>query len=117
MTFSLPVVLILATCLVLPAVAITGTCGLLATSPLESRPEIMKETVKGLRADVQDLDVDARKTGWRRERWGGSTAYVQARIMDASREVMVLTPYAETSVTVGLSEDATERRWCSLCLN
>lgn len=117
MTFSLPFVLTLAATWVLPAVVIVFVYGRSITSSTHPGSKTMKTTVKGLRADIQGLDIDARKSGWRREDWEGPTAYVQARSVDSSHEVMVLTPYAEASVTVGLTEDAAEQRWCSLCLN
>lgn len=116
MTLSLPVVLILATLWMLPAVVVALACGPLAGSTAGLSSETTT-VVKGLRADVKDLDVDARKSAWRRECWSGPYASVKARITDASHEVMVLTPYAEASVTVGLVEDVRERRRCSLCLN
>lgn len=77
----------------------------------------MSRTLKGLRADIGQFDLDARRQGWRHENWGGPAHYVEARMTDSSHEVMVLTPYAETSVCVGRADGATEQRRCSLCLN
>lgn len=76
----------------------------------------MTRTVKGLRADIQDLDLVARGGGWRHEHWDGPTARLTTQMMNASHEVIVLSPYAEVSVPVQVQEGP-QRRRCSLCLN
>ncbi len=116
MTFPPSAILILATCLVLPAVAITLAFVLLARSRIRSTLKTMTTTVRGLRADVKDLDLDARRGGWRREHWDGPTVHLETKMMNASHEVMLLSPYAEVSVPVQV-EEGTQRRRCSLCLN
>ena len=116
MPVSLPVVLILVTLWITPAVIIAFACGSLADASPDSSPKTTT-VVKGLRAEVKDLDLDARTGGRRGEYWSGSYAAVEARVTNASHEVMVLSPYAETSVRVGLSEEVRERRRCSLCMN
>lgn len=116
MAFPPSAVLIFATCFVLPTIAITLAFWLLARSRTTSKPTSMTRTVKGLRADIQDLDLDARRSGWRLEHWDGPTVYLKTQMMNASHEVMVLCPYAEVSVPIQVQEGSHRRR-CSLCLN
>lgn len=103
-------------------VAIAGAYGIVATTPPESGskttgPKTMRQVTKGLRADVQDVDVDARGSNWTRASGDSFRFHPRARQMDPSYEVMILAPYAEGTVTVGVDEDDRERRWCSMCLN
>ena len=118
MTFSPLVLVLLTTCWLLPAVSTLLAYrlrGQFAEKGNSTRE--MSRALKGLRADVGQFDVDARRQAWRRENWGGPAQYVEAQMTESSHEVMVLTPYAEASVSVGRADTETERRRCSLCLN
>jgi hypothetical protein len=118
MSLSPLVPLLLTACWVLPALIVTV---LYRMRPASARPRTeqndMNTCAKGIRADVLQLDFEARGQDWRRAGWEGPEARVRSRVTDASHEVMVITPYAETSVSVGLTEDEAENRRCSLCLN
>lgn len=83
----------------------------------QSETQEMGTVLKGLRADVGQLDVDAREQAWRRRNWSGPESIVASRILESSHEVMALTAYAESSVSLGLEEGSGEQRRCSLCLN
>jgi hypothetical protein len=88
-----------------------------STSEAQSASKSMNTSMKGLRADISQLDYDARVQGWRQEGWGGPEEYVQARVTESSHEVMLLAPYAEASVSVTSEASKVEQRRCSLCLN
>mgnify|MGYP006279843523 CR=1 FL=1 len=116
MTLHPVVFLLLAPCFILPGVILAYLYGTRQSSTTEQSPEL-KTALKGLRAEVLQLDVDAREQAWNREDWGGPESYVADQLTESSREVIVLTRYAEVSVTVALEEGGSERRRCSLCLN
>ena len=117
MSFSPLVPFLLAACWILPAVIIAMTYRAQSATEVESVSESMNTSMKGLRADIAQLDYDARVQGWRQEDWGGPEEYVQARVTESSHEVLLLAPYAEASVSVTSETAETERRRCSLCLN
>jgi hypothetical protein len=100
--------------LVLPAVEIVVAFGLVARSSSGARLRTMNTTVKGLRADIEDLDIDARGNDWRC--LGAEEFGREVPVMDPSHEVMILAPYAEASVTIDRHNQAEQRR-CSVCLN
>lgn len=118
MTFSPLVLALLVACWVFPAVLVAFSYRLRGRFAEKSQPtREMSRVLKGLRADVEQFDLDGRRQGWRHENWGGPAHYVEAQMTESSHEVMVLTPYAEASVCVGQADDIPERRRCSLCLN
>jgi hypothetical protein len=108
--------LLLAPCFVLPGIIVAYLWGNRHSSSTETATKI-QTSLKGLRAEVRDLCVDAREQAWHREDWGGPERYLADRLTESSCEVIVLTRYAETSVFVAREEGGTERRRCSLCLN
>ena len=118
MTISPLVPLLLAACWVLPAVIVALVYGVRSVStPTKSASREMKKALKGLRAEVGKPEFDARPNAWRRQSWGGPAEYVQAQATESPYEVMLLTPYAEVSVSVDAENGGTEYRRCSLCLN
>lgn len=118
MSFSPLVLALLVVCWVLSAVLVVSAYKLRERFAEKSRSSReMSRVLKGLRADVGQFDVDARRQGWRRENWGGPAHYIEAQMTESSHEVMLLTPYAEASVCVGQADAVSERRRCSLCLN
>ena len=108
--------LLLAPCFFLPGIIVAYLWGNRHSSSTETATKI-RTVLKGLRAEVGRLDIDAREQAWRREDWGGPERYVADRLTESSHEVIMLTRYAETSVSVAREEGGTERRRCSLCLN
>ena len=117
MSFSPLVPLLLTACWVLPALVITVLYRMRQTSARTSTPQNdMSTCLKGIRADVLQLDYDA-EGDWRRAGWDGPEARVRSRVTDASHEVIAITPYAEVSVQVGVDDEHKESRRCSLCLN
>lgn len=114
MTFLSFVLLSLAPCLVLPGILVAFLSG---TRSQSTTREEMGTVLKGLRADVRQLDLDAREQAWRRANWSGPASYVANRITESSHEVMVLTSYAEASVSLASADGNEENRRCSLCLN
>lgn len=108
---------LLISCLAWPIVAIGGAYGVLLTFPSEFERQTMSRVTKGLRADVQDLDVEAGGNRWTPAGSDGLDPNLEGSSSASSREVMTLTPYAEAAVTVGISKGEREQRWCSLCLN
>lgn len=118
MSLSPLVPLLLAACWVLPVAIIAVLHNIRARGESDSAPREMKTSLKGVRVDVGQMDIDARSQDWRNDDWKGPEARVAARVTDSSREVMVITPYAEASVSVQLNTgDGEEQRRCSLCLN
>jgi hypothetical protein len=117
MSVSPSTLLLLTACWLTPAFTIAVVYAVGRYSSAETDPHAMSTSLKGIRTDVQQLDLEVPRQAWRREGWEGPGARVRAEVRDASHEVMVLTPYAEASVTVGAPDDQTERRRCSLCLN
>ncbi len=117
MSFSPLVPFLLAACWVIPAVIIAVVYGTRVATEARSKSKSMNTSVKGLRADIAQLDYDARVQGWREEGWGGPEEYVQARVQESSHEVMLLAPYAEASVSVASEKADVEQRRCSLCMN
>jgi hypothetical protein len=118
MSLSPLVPLLLTACWILPAVIIAALYRMRKASPVQpARENEMDTCQKGIRADVLQLDYDAQGQDWRRPGWEGPEARVRSRVTDASHEVMLITPYAEASVSVEVSEGKTESRRCSLCLN
>lgn len=82
----------------------------------DAKSSQMEIALERVRVDVIQVDVDARKQDWRAEGWNGPDSHVADRITGSSHEVVVLTPYAEASVSMAL-EEGNEQRRCSLCLN
>ena len=118
MSFSPLVPLLLTACWVLPALVITVLYRMQSSDARQGTEQTeMNTCMKGIRADLLQLDYDARGDNWRRAGWEGPQARVRSRVTDASHEVMMITPYAEVSVSVGLDEAQEETRRCSLCLN
>ncbi|PSQ95897.1 MAG: hypothetical protein BRD55_09750 [Bacteroidetes bacterium SW_9_63_38] len=116
MSISPLVPLLLTVCWVLPALIAAVLYRVEEASPRTAVSQNdMNTSVKGIRAEVLQLDLEALDQDWRRAGWDGPTARVRSRVVDASHEVMVITPYAETSVSVGVEEEHSRR--CSLCLN
>jgi hypothetical protein len=116
MSVSPLVPLLISACLVLPVLIIAAFYRLHIPKPDEAAARSMDTAMKGLRADILQIDYSAETQNWRSEDWDGPDARVRARVTDASHEVIVLTPYAEASVEVGVGTE-NERRRCSLCLN
>lgn len=73
-------------------------------------------THREIRAEILQIDYDAKQGDWRSEDWEGPGADVRSQVEDRSYEVAIETPYAETSVRVQ-TEDEQEMRRCSICLN
>lgn len=117
MSLSPSTFLLLAACWLTPAFTIAVVYAVCRHSSSETESYAMSTSLKGIRTDIQQLDLEAPRQTWRREGWEGPGANVRAEVQDASHEVMILTPYAEASVTVDTPDDRTERRRCSLCLN
>lgn len=117
MSVSPSTLLLLTACWLTPALTIASVYAVCRHSASETDPYAMSTSLKGIRTDIQQMDLEAPRQTWRREGWEGPGADVRAEVQDASHEVMILTPYAEASVTVGAPDDQTERRRCSLCLN
>lgn len=118
MSLSPLVPLLLAACWIFPVVIISVVYKMQSDGGASSRPKDMKTSLKGIRVDIDQLAVDAREQGWRREGWDGPAEYVKARVTESSQEVMILTPYAQASVSVRRGDaEGRERRRCSLCLN
>jgi len=116
MSVSPVVPLLLAACWMFPALVVVLFYVFQADEQDASETQTMNTSLKGIRAEVGDLDVQNRKADWRDENWKGPEADVRARVTDPSREIMILTPYAEAIVTVD-TEEGGERRRCSLCQN
>ncbi len=116
MTLSSLLILLLVTGWVVPAIMVALAYVVWTPSSDEAEPREMSTVLKGLRAEAGQPDLDARTQAWRRAGWGGPARYVQARITESSHEVMVLTRYAEASVSVA-GKDGCEHRRASLCLN
>lgn len=118
MTFSSLGLFLLVTSWVLPVVLIALAHGVRRGAPsADSEATTMSTALKGLRAEIGRPDLDAGKQAWRREDWKGPAKFVQAQITESPHEEMILTPYAEASVSVALAGGGRERRRCSLCLN
>ena len=118
MSLSPLVPLLLTACWILPALIIGVLYRMRQASAGESTEQNdMNTCLKGIRADVLQVDYDARGQDWRRAGWDGPEARVRSRVTDASHEVMMITPYAEASVEVGVGERTRQNRRCSLCLN
>jgi hypothetical protein len=118
MSLSPLVPLLLTACWVLPALIVTVLYWTRSdVAQTSTQHNDMSTCMKGIRADVLQLDFEARGQDWRRAGWDGPEARVRSRVTDASHEVMVITPYAEASVSVGVTSQETENRRCSLCLN
>jgi hypothetical protein len=117
MSVSPSVLLLLGACWLTPALTIAVVYTVCRFSSAEDDPHEMSTSLKGIRTDIQQMDLEAPREAWRREGWEGPGARVRAEVRDASYEIMVLTPYAEASVTVEGPGDQPERRRCSLCLN
>lgn len=118
MSLSPFVPLLLAACWILPVVIIAVVYKMQSKGDGTAVSKDMKTSLKGIRVDIEQLTVDARAQGWRRENWEGPAGYVEARVTESSHEVMLITPYAQASVSVQRGdEDGRERRRCSLCLN
>lgn len=117
MSVSPSVLLLVGACWLIPAFTIAVVYAVSRFSSSEECPDEMSTSLKGIRVDIQRMDLEAPRQTWRREGWEGPGARVRAEVRDASHEVMVLTPYAEASVTVDGPDDQPERRRCSLCLN
>lgn len=75
----------------------------------------MKQSLKGVRAEIALLE-GPQSEAWRRETWKDSCDRMRDRISRSSREVLVLTPYAEVLVPVEKADEVELRR-CSICLN
>lgn len=116
MFVSPTVLVLLASCWLIPAVVAVLAYAYTSREEDSPQPREMKTAIKGIRADIQRLDLRASRQDWRRADWDGPGARIRAQVQNSSYEVMLLTPYAEASVTVGV-EDAPERRRCSVCLN
>lgn len=116
MSLSPFVPLLLTACWVVPTLIIAVLYRLRNAPADEPSRASMNTAMKGLRADILQIDYSADTQNWRDENWKGPEARVRARVTDASHEVMVITPYAEASVEVGVGTED-ERRRCSLCLN
>lgn len=116
MSLSPLVPLLLTACWVVPSLIIAVLYRLRTSASDEPTYASMDTAIKGLRADLFQIDYSAEDQNWRHENWDGPEARVRAQVTDASHEVMVITPYAEASVTVGVDEEE-DRRRCSLCLN
>jgi hypothetical protein len=116
MSLSPIVPLLLAACWILPALVIVLFYVVQSEERVESATETMNTSLKGIRADVGDLDFEPQTQDWRNENWEGPGAEVRAQVTDSSREIMILTPYAEASVRVS-TNDGTEQRRCSICQN
>lgn len=118
MSLSPLVPLLLAACWICPVVIIAVVYKIQSDGDASPLSKEMKTSLKGIRVDIEQLAVDAREYGWRQENWEGPAEYVEARITESSREVMLLAPYAQASVSVRRGDgDGRERRRCSLCLN
>lgn len=116
MSLSPLVPLLLTACWVVPTLII-ATLYRLRNVPSEAPCYAsMNTAMKGLRANVLQIDYSADAQNWRDENWKGPGARVRARATDACHEVMVVAPYAEASVDIGVGME-NERRRCSLCLN
>jgi hypothetical protein len=116
MSLSPIVPLLLSACWILPTLVIVLFYVVQAEEPEESATHTMNTSLKGIRADVGELDFEPQTDDWRDENWEGPGAKVRAEVTDSSREIMILTPYAEASVSVR-TEKGTEKRRCSICQN
>jgi len=119
MPLSSSAALLLAACWVLPALVVGGVYALSAgqTSDTEPHEGEAECAIKGIRAEIQQMDLEAPRQEWRSPDWEGPGARLRAQVQRSSYEVMVLTPYAEATVSVGRPDGDVERRRCSLCLN
>jgi hypothetical protein len=118
MSLSSAAVLLLAACWILPAVVVAGIY--VMSSGERDHPETDVEmdcSIKGIRAEIQKMDLEAPRQEWRSPDWAGPGARLHAQVQRSSYEVMILTPYAEATVSVGRPDEDLERRQCSLCLN
>ena len=118
MPLSSSAALLLAACWILPAVVVAGIYAVYSNeaSTGENGPEV-ERSLKGIRAEIQQMDLEAPRQEWRSPDWEGPGARLRAQVQRSSYEVMLLTPYAETTVSVGRPDGDVERRRCSLCLN
>jgi hypothetical protein len=118
MPLSSAATLLLAACWMLPAVLVAGIYAVYSNeaSTGENGPEV-ERSLKGIRAEIQQMDLEAPRQEWRSPDWEGPGARLRAQVQRSSYEVMLLTPYAETTVSVGRPDGDVERRRCSLCLN
>jgi len=118
MPLSSAAALLLAACWILPAVVVTGIYAAYSndTSTAEHGTEV-ERSLKGIRAEIQQMDLEAPRQEWRSPEWEGPGARLRARVQRSSYEVMLLTPYAEANLSVGRPDGDVERRRCSLCLN
>ena len=117
MLLSSSTALLLAACWLLPAAVVVGLYAVYSgPSAPETDPEL-ERAVKGIRAEIQQLDLEAPRQEWRSPDWQGPGAQLRARVQRSSYEVMILAPYAESTVRVGRADEHIEHRRCSLCLN
>lgn len=118
MPLSSSAALLLAACWVLPAVVVVGVYLLSSGEGTDTATHReIERAVKGIRAEIQKLDLEAPRQEWRSPDWQGPGARLRAQVQRSSHEVMILAPYAEATVSVGRPDGDVERRRCSLCLN
>jgi hypothetical protein len=116
MSLSPLVPVLLIACWALPAVLIFLLRGRRTESDEGLSEQTPTTVLMGIRADIKQVDLENQAQRWRSSDWEGPGARLRARVRDSSYEVMLITPYAETSVAVA-TDSGTEHRRCSLCLN
>jgi len=118
MPLSLSTALLLAACWILPAVVVAGIYAVSSGERAHPATDVeMDCSIKGIRAEIQEMDLEAPRQEWRSPDWEGPGARLHAQVQRSSYEVMILTPYADATVSVGRPDGDVERRRCSLCLN
>jgi len=118
MSLSLSAALLLAACWILPAVVVVVIYAVYSGESVRTENDAeMDCSIKGIRAEIQQMDLEAPRQDWRSPDWAGPGARLHAQVQRSSYEVMILTPYAEATVSVGRPDQDLERRRCSLCLN
>lgn len=116
MSLSPYVPLLLAVCWMLPAMALAVSYGLRHHHDEESETEPMELTIEEVRAEVLQVDYDAQGTNWKRPDWSGPGSDARSQVQGSSHEVLIPTPYANATVSVGTKADPETRR-CTLSLN
>lgn len=117
MPISTFVSVLLAVCWMLPAISIAVWYGIWYRQHDASDREAMLVVRREVRAEILQVDYDAKNADWRSEDWEGPGASVRSQVQGRSHEVAVPTQYAEATVSVHCGEDEEESRSCSLCLN
>ncbi len=116
MSISPYVVLLFAVCWMLPAMAIAVWYGIWYHRQEKAKENLVTLTHREIRAEILQIDYDAKAGDWRSENWEGPGADVRSQVDGRSYEVAIRTPYAETSVPVQRGNERELRR-CSICLN